>query len=314
MNSWIRSLVMPVEGTAYAHQVDSLYLFLIYVCIFFFVLVTGLLAVFIIRYRRRSPGGSTPQITHNRGLEIAWTVVPLALVMLIFFWGLRTFMQAAVAPADAEEIHVTARQWMWQFEYPNGVRAINELHVPLDKPVKLIMTSEDVIHGFYVPTFRLKQDVLPDTYTQVWFTATDPGVHVLECTQYCGRSHSQMLGKIYVDDPASYRKWLATGGEAGKGVPPVQWGRTIYETRGCATCHSIDGTPGQGPSFKGIYGHTVSIAGGRTMVVDENYIHDCILTPDKNRVAGFPPIMPTFQGILNNRDIDGVIAFIKSLK
>jgi len=314
MNSWIRSLVMPVEGTAYAHRVDNLYLFLIYVCIFFFLLVTGLLAAFVIKYRRRSADDRTPQITHHRGLEVAWTVVPLALVMLIFFWGLRTFVQAAVAPADAEEIHVTARQWMWQFEYPNGVRAINELHVPLDKPVKLIMTSEDVIHGFYVPTFRLKQDVLPDAYTQIWFTATDPGVHILECTQYCGKGHSQMLGKIYVDDPASYRKWLATGGEAGKGVPPVQWGRTIYETRGCATCHSIDGAPGQGPSFKGVFGHPVALVGGRSMIADENYIRTCILTPDKNRVAGFPPIMPTFQGILNNRDIDGVIAFIKSLE
>jgi cytochrome c oxidase subunit 2 len=314
MNSWIRSLLMPVEGTAYAHQVDTLYLFLIYFSAFFFLLVAGLLTVFIIKYRRRSEDDRTPHITHHRGLEFVWTFIPLALVMLIFVWGLRTYMEAAVAPAGADEIHVTARQWLWEFEYPNGVRGINELHVPLNKPVKLIMTSEDVIHSFYVPTFRIKQDIVPDTYTQLWFQATEPGLHRLECAEYCGKGHSEMLGKIYVDDEAAYAKWLQTGGEAGKGVPPVQWGRTIYETRGCNTCHSIDGTPGQGPSFKGIFGNPVHLVGGRTMLVDENYIRECVLTPEKNRVAGFPPIMPTFQGILTNRDIDGVVAFIKSLK
>lgn len=314
MNSWIRSLVMPVEGTAYAHQVDNLYLFLIYFCAFFFLLVAGLLTFFVIKYRRRSPDDRTPHITHHRGLEIAWTFIPFALVMVIFFWGLRTYMEAAVAPAGAMEIHVTARQWLWQFEYPNGVRTINELHVPLDKPVKLVMTSEDMIHSFFVPTFRIKQDVLPDTYTELWFQATEPGLHRLECAEYCGKGHSEMLGKIYVDDEKRYNDWLETGGDAGKNMPPAEWGRTVYESRGCATCHSIDGTRGQGPSFKGVYGRPVALADGRSMMADDNYIRKCILTPEVNRVAGFQPIMPTFQGILRNRDIDGVIAFIKSLQ
>ncbi|HXN47382.1 MAG TPA: cytochrome c oxidase subunit II [Bryobacteraceae bacterium] len=314
MNAWIRSILMPVQGTAYAGRVDHLYLFLIYVSAFFFLLVAGLTGYFVIRYRRRGPGDRTPNIRHHHGLEIAWTLIPLAIVIYIFFWGFHSYADLTVSPADALEIQVTAKKWLWQFEYPNGVRTINELHVPLGKPVKLVMTSEDVIHGFFVPTFRIKQDVVPNTYTQLWFQATVPGMHQLECTQYCGQGHSTMLAKIFVDDEKKYADWLATGGDLGKNMPLAQFGALLYDSRGCKTCHSLDGVRGQGPSFKGIWGHPVKLSDGKSVMVDENYVRESILFPQAKIVAGFEPIMPTFQGLLREREIQALMEFVKAQK
>jgi cytochrome c oxidase subunit II len=314
MNDWIRSLLMPVQGTAYAGRVDHLWMFLIWFTAFFFFLVAGLLAYFVIRYRRRSPDDRTPHITHNNKLEAVWTLVPLALLMFIFFWGFRTYMDAAVSPGDALQIHVTAQKWLWQFEYPNGVRTVNELHVPLNKPVELIMTSKDVIHSFFVPTFRVKQDVVPEVYTRLWFEPTVPGLHRLECAEYCGKGHSEMMGKIFVDDPQKFDEWLATGGDVGKQMPLAQLGRMLYESRGCQTCHSLDGAPGDGPSFKGVFGHPVKLSTGQTVMADENYIRESIMYPQAKIVAGFGPIMPTFQGMLRDREIDALIEFVKEQK
>ncbi|MGA2434284.1 MAG: cytochrome c oxidase subunit II [Bryobacteraceae bacterium] len=312
MNSWLRSLIVPIEGTAHAAAVDRLYVFLIWLTAFFFVLVAGLLTYFVIRYRRRGPDDRTPRITHHHGLEFAWTAIPLALVMVVFFWGFRLFMDAAVAPGDALEIQVLARKWVWQFEYPNGVRSVNELHVPLGKPVKLIMTSDDVIHSFFVPTFRIKQDVVPNTYTQLWFEATEPGVHIVECTQYCGKGHSTMLAKIFVDDEKKYNDWLENGGDEGKSMPLAAFGAMLYANRGCHTCHSVDGTRGDGPTFKNVFGRPVRLIGGRSAMADENYLRTCMMTPQVNVVLGFEPIMPTFQGMLREREIQALIAFIKA--
>jgi cytochrome c oxidase subunit 2 len=314
MNAWIRSIIVPVQGTAYAGQVDQLYLFLIWVTIFFFLLVAGLVTYFVFKYRRRGPNDSTPNLTHHHGLEAAWTLIPLALVIVIFFWGFRSYMEAQIAPAGALEIQVTAKKWVWQFEYPNGIRSLNELHVPHGKPVKLIMTSEDVLHSFFVPTFRIKQDVVPNTYTQLWFQATEPGVHRVLCAQYCGRGHSDMGGKIFVDDEKKYNDWLETGGDAGKNMPLGQFGALLYQNRGCQTCHSLDGAAGEGPSFKGIFGHPVKLSDGKSVMVDENYIRESILQPQAKIVAGFGPIMPTFQGMLREREINALIQFIKEQK
>ncbi len=314
MNAWIRSIIVPIEGTAYAGQVDQLYVFLIWLTIFFFVLVGGLLTYFVFKYRRRGPDDRTPHLTHHNGLEIAWTLIPLAIVIFIFFWGFRSYMEAQVSPADALEIQVTAKKWVWTFEYPNGTRTLNELHVPLGKPVKLIMTSEDVIHSFFVPTFRIKQDVVPNTYTQLWFEPTQAGLHRLLCAEYCGKGHSDMGGKIFVDDEKKYKDWLETGGDVGKGMPLPQFGALLYQSRGCQTCHSLDGVRGEGPSFKGIFGHPVKLSDGRSVVVDENYIRESILQPQAKVVAGFEPVMPTFQGMLREREINALVEFIKEQK
>ncbi|MGE5648181.1 MAG: cytochrome c oxidase subunit II [Acidobacteriota bacterium] len=314
MNAWIRSIIVPVQGTAYAGQVDSLYLFLIWVTIFFFLLVAGLIAVFVLKYRRRAAGGLTPDISHNTALEVVWTVIPLALVIVIFFWGFRSYMEAQVAPADALEIQVSAKKWVWVFEYPDGTRSLNEMHVPLGKPVKLVMNSEDVIHSFYVPTFRIKQDVVPNRYTTLWFDATEPGMHRLLCAEYCGRGHSDMGGKIFVDDEAKYRDWLENGGDAGKNMPLAQFGAMLYQSRGCETCHSLDGSRAEGPSFKGVFGHEVRLADGKSVLADENYIRESILQPQAKVVAGFQPVMPTFQGMLREREINALVEFIKEQK
>ncbi len=314
MMSWLRSILVPAEASTYAREVDDLYFFLIGLTAFFFFLVAGLVTWFALRYRRRRAGERTPHLTHNTKLEILWSVIPLCLVVLIFFWGFSSYMNATVSPADALEIQVTAKKWLWQFEYPNGVRTINELHVPLGKPVRLIMNSEDVIHSFYIPTFRIKQDVVPGAYTQLWFEATQPGMHRLFCAEYCGKGHSEMLAKIYVDDEKKYNEWLETGGDLGKNMPLSEFGALLYASRGCETCHSLDGSRLEGPSLKGVFNSSVKLAGGKTVLADENYVRESILQPQAKVVAGYEPIMPTFQGLLREREINALVEFIKTQK
>ncbi len=314
MNAWIRSIIVPIQGTAYAGEVDRLYVFLIWLTAFFFVLVAGLLARFAIKYRRRGPGDRTPNLTHHNVLEAVWTFIPLGIVMFIFFWGFRSYMEAQVSPQDALEVQVTAKKWVWTFEYPDGTRSLNELHVPLGKPVKLIMTSEDVIHSFFVPTFRVKQDVVPNTYTQLWFQPTQLGRHHIFCAEYCGRGHSDMGGNVIVHEEAAFKDWLANGGDAGKNMPLAQFGAMLYQSRGCQTCHSLDGTRGEGPSFKGVFGHEVKLSGGKSVTADENYVRESIMQPQAKVVAGFEPVMPTFQGMLREREINALVEFIKEQK
>ncbi len=311
---WLRSLLLPVAGSTYARQVDDLFFFITFLSAFFFLVVTGLLAVFIVRYRRRRPDEVTPRITENFRLEIVWTVVPLLLVMVVFFWGFHSFMMASVAPADSLEIQVTAKRWLWQFEYPNGTRTINELHLPVGKPVKLVMSSDDVIHSFFVPSFRLKTDVLPNRYTELWFTPTREGLHTLFCAEYCGRGHSDMSGKIWVDSEAKYQDWLENGDQTTQLMPRAQLGALLYTNRGCATCHSLDGSRGQGPSFKGVFGEQQRMTDGKTFLVDENFIRTSILQPQAEIREGYTGIMPTFQGVLRDREILALIEFIKSQK
>jgi cytochrome c oxidase subunit 2 len=310
---WIRSLILPVQGSEYAKGYDNLYLYIVFLNVFFFLLIAILAGVFAWKYRRSKRQGPTPHMTHNNKLEFVWTVIPALIMMGLFFWGLNDYVAAGVAPHDSLEITVTAKKWLWTFEYQNGTRSINEIHVPVGKPIKLVMSSEDVIHSFFVPTMRLKQDVLPGRYTEMWFTPTVTGMHQVFCAEYCGKSHSDMLAKIWVDDDAKYQKWLEEGDEQSRTMPLKDLGKLIWESRGCNTCHSIDGTRGQGPSFKGIYGHEAKLADGKSALVDPNYIRESILQPQAKIVAGFEPIMPTFQGLLREREILALIEFIKSL-
>ncbi len=309
---WIRSLVLPPQGSAYASQVDSLYMFLIWLSLFFFLLIAGLAIYSAIRWRHK-PGDVTPHISHNTTLEITWTIIPLFLVIMIFFWGFKGYLAASVPPGDATEIQITAQKWNWTFEYPDGNRAINELHIPLGKPVKFIMSSQDVIHDFFVPDMRVKHDILPNRYTEVWFTPTVPGKHHVECAEYCGKGHSDMAATIYVDTPKDYDKWLETGG-VDPNMPLPQMGALLYQTKGCATCHSIDGTRGTGPSWKGVYGSMQPLSDGTSVLADENYIHESILVPGAKIVKGYDNVMPVFQGLLRDREVNALIAYIKTLK
>jgi cytochrome c oxidase subunit 2 len=309
---WLRSLLLPVQGSDYSRQVDDLYIFLIWLSLFFFVLIAGVAIYSMVKYRHK-PGNVTPHITHNTQLEVTWTVVPLVLVIFIFFWGFKGYLQASVPPGDAMEIQVTAQKWTWTFEYPDGNRAINELHVPLGKPVKFVMSSQDVLHDFFVPDMRVKHDVLPNRYTEVWFTPTVAGPHRITCAEYCGKGHSDMQAKIFVDNDADYQKWLETGG-VDPNMPLAKLGELLYQNKGCSTCHSLDGSKGQGPSWKGVFGTQQPVSNGTSVMADENYIRESILVPGAKVVKGYDNIMPVFQGLLRDREVNALVAFIKEQK
>ena len=312
--NWFRDFLLPSQAATHSSNVDGLYVFITLLTIFFFFFNGGLILYAVRRWRRRSEDEVTPHITHDTRLELIWSLIPLAVVMGIFFWGFKGYVQAWVAPNDALEIVVTGKKWVWEFEYPDGTRSLNDLHVPVNKPVKLVMHSEDVIHSFFVPAFRLKRDVIPGRYTELWFTATESGVHQVFCAEYCGKGHSDMLARIFVDSPADYETFLREGDEQVRKMPLKDLGKLVYENKGCATCHSIDGTRGQGPSFKGIWNHAAKGTDGKEHMVDADYIRQSILMPQAVVVEGFEPIMPTFQGLLREREILGVIEYIKSLQ
>jgi cytochrome c oxidase subunit 2 len=290
-----------------AGRVDALYIFLLLVTggMAFLVFVTVI--YFAARFRHK-PGVRAQQIEGSNLLEIAWSVIPFGIFMMIFGWGAFVFFQERRPPADATEVYVVAKQWMWKVEHAEGQREINELHVPVGRDVKLIMTSQDVIHSFYIPAFRIKQDVLPGRYTVEWFHATKPGVYHLFCAEYCGTQHSGMVGSIVVQEPAQYEAWM-------KGVssgPLSASGEKIFAELGCATCHRSD-VQGRGPNLQGVFGHPVQLEDGRTVVADENYLRESILDPGSKRVKGFPAIMPTFQGLVNEEQVNDLVAYLKSI-
>jgi cytochrome c oxidase subunit 2 len=313
--NWFRSLFLPAQGSAYARDVDALFMFLVYLSIFFFLLVAGLTFWSVIRYRRK-PGRMTPHITDHLGLELTWSIIPLIIVMGVFFWGFRNYMKSQVAPNEALEISVTAKKWVWSFEYPDGTRTLNEVHLPVNKPVRFIMTSEDVLHDFYVPEMRVKMDVVPNRYTELWFQPAAEGLFRLTCAEYCGKGHSDMMGKVYVENDAKFKHWVEEGGDEWKTMTPVAYGQLLYESKGCATCHSLDGSrmQGGGPSYKGVFGRMEKMGDGKEFKVDENYLRESMLVPSAKVVAGYENIMPVFQGLLREREISALIQFIKAQK
>ena len=308
---------MPPARSTIAGDVDKLFFFIYYIAIGFFLLVVIAAIYFLIKYRRK---GGEPGLTdgrdHNFKLELVWTIIPTILVFIVFVWGFRTYLRMNVAPKDAMEVKVTGQQWFWTFDYPNGATSMNQLVVPYGKPVKLLLSSKDVIHSFYVPDFRIKMDVLPNRYTTIWFDANRVGTYNLFCTEYCGTGHSTMLGKVKVVADDEYEDWLKKVGSGSDNdeTPLPELGEKIYKSKACMTCHSTDGKAGVGPSFKGVFGHEVEFADGSKATVDENYIRESVLNPQAKVVKGFAPVMPTFQGLLTDREIDGVIAYIKTLK
>ncbi len=304
---WTDFPLFPEQASTFAKSVDTLYFVLVGVSLFFTVLIFTLVFYFAVRYRRRSEM-DVPRPTEGAlVLEIGWTVLPLIIVMVIFGWGAALFFRMNSPPARAVRVDVVGKQWMWKIQHPNGRREINELHVPLGEPVKLNMISEDVIHSFYIPAFRVKQDVLPGRYTSLWFEATKAGRYHLFCAEYCGAKHSGMIGSVVVMEPAEFEQWLA-GGPAGQS--PEQAGETLFQTLFCDTCHRPGG---RGPLLNGVFGQPAELTTGQRIVVDEAYIRESILNPQAKLVAGYQPVMPTFQGQVTEEQILQLIAYIKSL-
>jgi cytochrome c oxidase subunit 2 len=301
---------LPPSGSNFAPEVDALFAFLTYVSLFFMAVIFTSIVVFAIKYRRRpGPAPEKPPVAHLP-LEILWTGIPLILVMIMFAWGFRIYLKQSIVPAGALEIKVTGQKWIWSFDYPNGAASVKTLVVPVNQPVKLLMSSRDVIHSFYVPAFRIKRDVLPNRYTVQWFTGTKVGVYDLFCAEYCGLEHSGMIGSVRVVPREEYEEWLEANMAAGEGP---QQAERLYQTKGCAGCHSTDGSRMVGPSFLGLFGHQVTLSDGSKVVADENYIRESILNPTAKIVAGYEPVMPTYQGQITDEELDALIAFLKSL-
>ena len=304
---------LPDQVSTFAPEVDSLFYFIYYWSIFFFILVAVGTFYFSWKYKNKGKG-LTSSLDHNTTLEVVWTIIPLILTMIVFFWGARTYIKMNIAPYDSMEINVKAQKWFWTFTYKEGFTSSNELVVPVNQPIKLILQSQDVLHGFYVPDFRVKIDVIPNRYMTLWFEATQIGEYDIFCAEYCGKSHSEMLGKVKVLSDPDYIKWLAEANIVDESIPLVDLGEMIYKKNACYTCHSTDDSKVIGPSFKGIWGTTMNHTDGSSAIVDENYILESLIEPQKKIVDGYQAVMPSYKGILRDREIEGVIEYIKSLK
>lgn len=308
------SFWMPPQASTTAAEVDRIFYWVFYISLFFFTLIVVLMVIFAFRFRRKSsqPVAHADAPMHNTPLELTWTIIPTIIVFLIFYAGFRGFLTLSVTPANAYEIQVTAQRWKWLFTYPNGYVEEN-LHVPVDRPVSLVMTSEDVIHSFYVPDFRIKRDVVPGRYSKAWFQAKAPGEHQAFCAEYCGTNHSMMLARVIVHEPGGFERWLEDAANLLAKLPPAEAGALLYKQRGCAQCHSVDGKAGIGPTFQGLFGHRQALKSGETIVVDEDYVRESIMDPQAKIAAGFDPVMPTYRGRLKDEEITAIIAYMKTL-
>jgi cytochrome c oxidase subunit 2 len=297
----------PQTASTQAQQVDALFIFLLLVSAIAVLVIATLIVVFAIKYRRK-PGQQPPLVQTSVPLEIAWTAIPFGLMLVMFGWGAGLYIHMNRPPSDALEVNVIAKQWMWKIQHSTGAREINELHVPIGRPVKLVMTSQDVIHSFFIPAFRVKADVVPGRYHSEWFTATVPGEYHLFCAEYCGDNHSAMIGKVVAMEPAKYQAWLAG---VSPDLSPVAAGEKLFTEKACITCHGQ-----RGPGLSGRYGtkrRVIEEGIEKEVVADDAYLRESILNPSKQIVVGYPPLMPTFQGQLTEEQILDLIAYIKSL-
>jgi cytochrome c oxidase subunit II len=298
------------QASDYAAEVDGIFWLLTIISGFIVALVAGLILVFSVRYRRgsRAERGELPEILKHE-IEVGWTAATLFLFLFIFWWAASGQLSALNAPENALEIHVIAKQWMWRVQHPSGAREIDELHVPSETPVRLAMTSEDVIHDLYLPALRLKQDILPDRYTYLWFTAKKTGTFNLTCAEYCGTDHARMAGKLVIVTPQDYARWIAAQPE---GDDLAHQGEALFRSLGCSGCHAATSSV-HAPDLDGVYGQEVHLSDGRVVTADEAYLRDSILLPDKDIVAGFAPIMPSFKGVASEEQLVPLIAYLKSL-
>jgi len=306
---WLGFRLFPDSASTMAGRVDALYFFLIGITVFFSTLIAVLIVVFAIRYRRRSPNAIGVATAGGLWLEIAWVAVPLAIGLVIFVWSASVFFAMARPPDETLDVYVVGKQWMWKVQHLDGQREIDELHVPLGRAVRLTMTSEDVIHSFFVPAFRVKADVVPGRYTTVWFEPTRPGRYQLFCAEYCGTQHSGMTGTIVVMEQHDYQSWLTGGAPEGS---LAATGERLFADLACDTCHRPD-AQGRGPVLEGLFGAQVQLLTGEMVTVDEAYLRTSILRPAAQVAAGFQPIMPAFQGQVSEEDLLALIEYIKSL-
>ena len=298
----------PARASTIAGSVDALFVFLLMLSAFMCAAIFTMILLFAVKYRRRA-GVHAEQIEGSTTLELTWSIIPFFIFMFIFGWGAFIYFQERTPPQGAATVYVVAKQWMWKLQHEEGHSEINELHVPVGRDVKMVMTSQDVIHSFFVPAFRIKQDVLPGRYTTAWFRATKPGTYHLFCAEYCGTQHSGMIGQVVVMEPADYQSWLAGGRASGS---MASAGQDIFQQLGCSTCHRSD-IQGRGPNLVGAFGRPVQLEDGRTVIADENYVRESILDPSAKVVSGFKPIMPVFQGLVTEEQLNALVAYVKSL-
>ena len=304
---------MPVEGSTWASRVDVLNNFITYTAAFCTLALTGAMLYFAFKYRKRSDNDKTQYLTHDSTIETVWTVVPTLVCIVVGYCGFSIYHEMRNPPGNSIEINVTGRQWAWAYTYPNGKTADRDLVVPVNKPIKLIMKSDDVIHSFFVPTMRVKEDLVANEYHYLWFTPTSIGESHIFCAEYCGNSHSAMIGKLKVVSQAEYQDYISD--RKVEDLPPEELGKKIYSVKGCQTCHSLDGTKLLGPSFKGLFGHEVELEGLPNTTADENYLRESIIYSQKTIVKGYAKgVMPAFEGQIKEKELEGLIAFIKSVK
>ena len=305
---WQNLPLLPEQASTIAPRVDALFLFVLGVAVFFAGLIFVSIVYLAVKYRRRADAAAPKLIAGSLALELLWTVIPLGLTMVMFVWGALLFVEIQNPPTDAFEIIAVGKQWMWKMQHPDGHQEINELHVPIGRPIKLTMTSEDVIHSFFVPAFRIKMDVLPGRYTTAWFEATRAGRYRLFCAEFCGTQHSGMIGSVTVLELSEYESWLS--GRA-VGTSTAKMGESLFQRLGCASCHRPGGAV-PAPSLVGLFGSKVALEGGRTVVADEGYIRESIIDPRAKIVAGYQPVMPTYRGLISEDGILQIIAYLKS--
>jgi cytochrome c oxidase subunit 2 len=307
--------LFPDRASSLATRVDVLFFAWLALATLVALAVAVLIVFFSIKYRRgssanRAPAPEAVRARRDRRIELAWIFVPLGVFFVMFAWAAELYYEQAAPPGDAINIYVVGKQWMWKLEHAGGQREIDELHVPAGRPVRLVMTSEDVIHDFFMPVFRIKQDVLPGRYTILWFNATKPGDYHLFCSQYCGTDHSRMIGHVVVMAPAAFEAWLARGG----GVETMAArGAARFRQYGCSGCHGASASV-HAPKLEGLFGKPVQLEGGGTVIADERYIHDSVMLPKKEVVAGYAPIMPSFQGQIAEEDLLDIVEYVKSLR
>ena len=309
----------PKQVSSFAHDIDNLFFFIFYASVvLFLIVVIGMMYLAIkYRFKKGDEVRLTSSLDHNTFLEVLFFVIPLILVTITFVWGIRSYLNMVIVPDDAIEIKVTGQSWFWTFDYPEGGSTLNELVVPVETPIKIVLSSTDVLHSFYIPVMRAKMDVLPNRYNVMWFDANQAGEYEIFCTEYCGTGHSNMNAKVIVMPQKMYEVWLAEAGSADDDLPLEELGAKLYSKKACNTCHTLDGTALVGPSYlqtSQMWGQERVFDDGSSAIIDENYVRSSILEPQIQIVAGYQGVMPTYQGLLNDRELDALIAFLKTLK
>lgn len=304
---------MPPQASLISGGVDLVFYYIYWVSVFFFVGIVSCMTLFVVLYRRREGHKEQKTATHSTLLEVTWSVIPFILVIIMFYMGFHAYIDMRTPPQNTYRVLVTGQKWTWSFQYPNGY-IDGDLHAPIETPVELVTTSDDVTHSVYIPAFRLKMDAVPGRYNNVWFQATQAGEYPLFCAEYCGTNHSNMVTTVHVHEKGDFEAWLEDASNFVDRMPPAEAGEKLFNIRGCKQCHSIDGSANNGPTFKNLWGKTEPLRDGSEVLVDENYVRESLMDPNAKIRKGFDAIMPTFKGKLKDKEITAIIEFIKTLK